>query len=194
MWRRSRPCTALEARPSDAPVALEPGGLAGAQLKDRSRRAAVKRPAGPDPGRLPSTCAPGAAHASPETRHLPRGFAAAGSGFRRLALPGAPGRITPAPGRSGAACRLLQSSRSSSTTADRPTTPRPARGSPPGAAMRAAVPLAEHDRPSRPRVRGRRGRFALASASPRDRSLGELCPDALSSGTSCREIAPGPAG
>ena len=56
-------------------------------------------------------------------------------------------------------------------------------------------PCTRGARPAEPsRVRSRRGRFALASASPCDRSLGELCPDATGPGTSCRGIVPGPAG
>lgn len=72
LCRRSRPNTALEAQPSDA---FCPALAA----EDRCRRAPVKGRAATGPRRLPSTGVPFAACASQETRHLTRGFAAAGS-------------------------------------------------------------------------------------------------------------------
>lgn len=88
MYRRYRPGTALESRPSDA--SFSQAGLVSPRGEDRSRRAPVKEPHVPDPKRLPPT---GAHHdaakdsgerrplrcvISRRARHLARSFAARG--------------------------------------------------------------------------------------------------------------------
>jgi hypothetical protein len=192
--RRSRPRTALEAQPSDTPCPDPALSWVG---KDRYRRAPVKEPSAVGPRRLPSIGAPLAPLARRrETRHLPAALPPSGRlpapRLKGLGPPSIQG-LSPRCSRSGAACRLLQSLRSSSTTADRPTTPRIAPGLSLARRMRAAMHLAVHRRPSCLRARGHRELHAPASASAAI-ARRELCPDPIGSGTSCHGIAPAPAG
>lgn len=127
--RRSRPRTTLEAQPSDASC---PAFTAEDRCRPRPRQEACRRrPEAPSIDRCPLRCSRIAGNPPPF-----HGFAAVGSAsnaspffsagresafavsfpsLERLGPRGHPGLIALAPGRSGAACRLLQSLRFSST-------------------------------------------------------------------------------
>jgi hypothetical protein len=170
----------------------------------RSRRAPVKEHDAVSPRRLPSTCAPCAACASQETRHLSRGFAAFGSAsdaspffssrLERLGPPRVPGLITLAP--AGQTSHVDFCNHHGS-----PAQPRIDR--PPRAPSRALSPCtvdagslctsrcAAGQAVSGP---GATGGLTPSPAPPPRLLAGKLCPGPIGSDTSCHELAPAPAG